>query len=132
MGRPDLQVKSWVAQCALYMTMIVPMTFSFGVFGAAISLTASFLVGTVLQVLETRRLLGRSTDETFASLGRTGLIGLVVGALLWNGAGQNRSAIPWTPEILAMVMAGVFGWYLWRVERPRLQTLWNYQSPVGV
>ena len=131
-GRPDLQVKSWVAQCALYVMMIVPMTFSFGVFGAAISLTASFMFGTGLQAMETRRLLGRSTDETFASLGRTGLIGLVVGALLWNGAGQNRIAIPWTPEILALVMAGVFGWYLWRVERPRLQTLWNYQSQVGV
>ena len=56
----------------------------------------------------------------------------MVGVLLWNGAGQNRIAIPWTPEILAMVVAGVFGWYLWRVERPRLQTLWNYQSQVGV
>jgi Polysaccharide biosynthesis C-terminal domain len=113
-------------------TMIVPMTVSFGVLGAAMSLTVSFMVGTVLQAMETRRLLGRSTDETFASLGRTGLIGLVVGALLWNGAGQNRIAIPWTPEILAMAMTGVFGWYLWRVERPRLQMLWNYQSQVRV
>ncbi len=131
-GRPDLQVNSWVAQCALYMTMIVPMTLLLGVFGAAISLTASFVFGTVLQAVETRRLLGTSTNQTFASLGRTGLIGFVAGALLLSGAGQNRIAIPWTPEILAMVMAGVFGWYLWWVERPRLQTLWNYQSRVGV
>jgi O-antigen/teichoic acid export membrane protein len=132
MGRPDLQVKSWVAQCALYLTMIVPMTFSLGVFGAAVSLTASYIFGTALQAIETRRLLGASTDGTFVSLGRTGLIGLAAGALLWTGAGENRLAIPWTPEILAMVMVGVFGWYLWRVERPRLQTLWNYQSQVGV
>jgi O-antigen/teichoic acid export membrane protein len=132
LGRPDLQVKSWVAQCVLYLTMIVPMTFSLGVFGAAVSLTASYIFGTALQAIETRRLLGASTDDTFVSLGRTGLIGLVAGTLLWTGAGQNRIALPWTPEILAMVMVGVFGWYLWWVERPRLQTLWNYQSQVGV
>lgn len=131
-GRPDLQVKSWVAQCALYVTMIVPLTFTFGVFGAAVSLTVSFMLGIALQARETRRLLGRSTDETFASIGRTGLIGLVVGALLWNGAGQNHVVIPWTPELLALVVTGVFGWYLWQVERPRLQTLWNYQSQGGV
>lgn len=132
LGRSDLQVKSWVAQCALYMTMIVPMTSSLGVFGAAIALTASYMFGTTLQMIETRRLLGTSTDETFISLARTGLFGLVAGALLWTGVGQTRIAIPWTPEILAMATAGVFGWYLWRVERPRLKTLWNYQSQVGV
>ncbi|MGE3976922.1 MAG: polysaccharide biosynthesis C-terminal domain-containing protein, partial [Nitrospira sp.] len=131
LGRPDLQVKSWVAQCALYMTMIVPMTSSLGVFGAAVSLTASYIFGTTLQVIETRRLLGASTDDTFVSLTRTGLLGLVAGALLWTGVGQTRIAIPWTPEILAMATAGIFGWYLWRVERPRLKTLWNYQSQVG-
>ncbi|MGE3979686.1 MAG: oligosaccharide flippase family protein [Nitrospira sp.] len=132
LGRPDLQVKSWVAQCALYVTMIVPMTSSLGVFGAAVSLTASYMFGTALQVMETRRLLGTSTDDTFISLGRTGLFGLVAGVLLWTGVGQTHIAIPWTPEILAMATAGVFGWYLWRVERPRLKTLWNYQSQVGV
>lgn len=132
LGRPDLQMKSWLAQCALYLTMIVPMTASLGVFGAAVSLTASYLFGTTLQVMDTRRLLGTSTDATFISLGRTGLLGLVAGALLWTGAGQTRIAIPWTPEILAMATAGVFGWYLWRVERPRLKTLWNSQSQVGV
>ncbi|MBS0182739.1 MAG: oligosaccharide flippase family protein [Nitrospira sp.] len=132
LGRPDLQVKSWVAQCALYVTMIVPMTSSLGVFGAAVSLTASYMFGTTLQVIETRRLLGASTDDTFVSLARTGLLGLVAGALLWTGSGQTRIAIPWTAEILAMATAGVFGWYLWRVERPRLKTLWNYQSQVGV
>ena len=131
LGRPDLQVRSWVAQCALYVVMIIPMTLAFGVFGAALSLTASYIVGTVLQAVATRRLLGASINETFASLGRTGLIGTVAGVLLWTGAGQNHIPIPWTPEILAMLMAGVFGWYLWQVERPRLQALWNYQSQVG-
>ncbi len=131
LGRPDLQVKSWVAQCALYVTMIVPMTVSLGVFGAAVSLTASYMLGTTLQVMETRRLLGASTDDTFVSLVRTGLLGLVAGALLWTESVQTRIAIPWTPDILAMATAGVFGWYLWRVELPRLKTLWNYQSQVG-
>ncbi|MDF0667313.1 MAG: oligosaccharide flippase family protein [Nitrospira sp.] len=131
LGRPDLQVKSWVAQGALYLTMIVPMTVSLGLFGAAVSLTASYILGTTVQVLETRKLLGVSTDGTFLSLGRTGLFGLVAGALLWTGVGQTHIAIPWTPEILAMAATGVFGWYLWRVERPRLKTLWNYQSQAG-
>lgn len=132
LGRPDLQVRSWFAQCALYLTMIVPLTVSLGVLGAALSLTVSYLFGTTWQVMETRRLLGASTDDTFISLGRTGLLGLVAGALLWTGAGQTRIGIPWTPEILTMAMAGVFGWYLWRIERPRLNTLWNYQSQAGV
>ncbi len=132
LGRPDLQVKSWFAQCALYVAMIVPMTVSLGMFGAAVSLTASYIFGTTLQVIETRRLLGTSTNDTFISLGRTGLFGLVAGALLWTGVGQTPIAIPWTPEILAMATAGVFGWYLWWVERPRLKTLWNDQSQVGV
>jgi O-antigen/teichoic acid export membrane protein len=131
LGRTDLQVRSWVAQCALYLMMIIPMTVSLGVFGAAVSLTASYIVGTTMQVRETRRLLGTSTDGTVILLGRTGLFGLVAGALLWIGVGQTRIAIPWTPEILAMATTGVFGWYLWRIERPRLQALWNYQSQVG-
>ncbi len=132
LGRPDLQMKSWLAQCALYVTMIVPMTVSLGVFGASISLTTSYLFGTILQAVETRRLLGRSTDDTFVSLGRTGILGLVTGALLWTGVSQSRLAISWTPALLAMAMAGIFGCYFWRVERPRLQALWNYESRVGV
>lgn len=131
LGRPDLQAKSWFAQCALYLTMIVPLTVSLGVFGAAVSLTASYVVGTTMQVMDTRRLLGTSTDNTVISLGRTGLFGLVAGVLLWTGSGQTRIAIAWTPDILAMATAGIFSWYLWRVERPRLKTLWNYQSQVG-
>ena len=132
MGRPGVQTKSWIAQCVVYMAMIVPMTVSYGVFGAAVTLTTSYMVGTALQALETRRLLGTPTDHTFVSLGRTGLIGLIAGALLWTGAARNQIDIPWTPEILAMAIAGMFGWYLWRVERPRLQTLWNHQSQAGV
>jgi len=131
LGRPDLQVRSWAAQCVLYVMMIVPMAISLGVFGAAVSLTVSYVFGVALQAMETRRLLGISADETFLSLGRTGLIGLVVGALLWTRTDWNRIAFPWTPEVLAIATAGAFGWYLWQVERPRLQTLWNYQSQVG-
>lgn len=131
LGRPDLQVRSWVAQCTLYVTMIMPMTTMFGVFGAAMSLTASYLLGAIVQAVDTRRLLGASINETFVSLGRTGLIGFVAGVLLWTEVGRIHTPIPWTPEIVTIMMAGVFGWYLWTIERPRLQTLWNYQSQVG-
>lgn len=131
-GRPDLQMRSWIAQCALYVIMVVPMTVSLGVFGAAVSLTASYSLGTIMQSIATRRLLGASAGETFVSLGRTVLIGLIAGALLWSGTGRSGIAFSWTPEVLTTATAGVFGWYLWRVERPRLQTLWNYQSQAGV
>ncbi len=132
LGRPDLQVRSWVAQCVLYVMMIVPMTMALGVFGAAISLTASYMFGAVVQAVDTRRLLGASINETFVSLRRTGLIGFVAGVLLWTGLGQNRAPMSWPPELVTMITAGVFGWYLWTIERPRLQTLWNYQSQAGV
>ncbi len=127
-GRPDLQMKSWVGQCALYLAMIVPMTSWLGVLGAALSLTISYLFGTTLQALETRRLLGPSSNATFVSLGRTAIIGLIAGALLSFMQGQPRVVIPWTPEILALLATGMFGWYLWWIERPRLNALWNYQS----
>ncbi|OQW35078.1 MAG: hypothetical protein A4E19_01785 [Nitrospira sp. SG-bin1] len=132
LGRPDLQMRSWCAQCALYATMIIPLTVSFGVFGAAVALTASYGLGLAMQLIDTSRLLGASVHETFVSLGRTGLIGLLAGGLLWVGAAQEHVPILWTPKIVAVVMAGIFGWYLWRIERPRLLTLWNRQSQAGV
>ncbi|MDK2743683.1 MAG: oligosaccharide flippase family protein [Nitrospira sp. BO4] len=128
MGRPDLQMRSWVGQCALYLAIIVPMTSSLGVLGAALSLTISFILGVVLQALETHRLLGSSSHATFVALGRTGIIGLIAGVLLSSIQGEHQVAIPWTPEILALLAAGMLGGYLWWIERPRLNALWNYQA----
>lgn len=127
-GRPDLQMKSWVGQGALYAVLIVPMTIHFGVLGAAMSLTASYVLGVVLQGMGTRRLLGPSADTTFWSLGRTGLVlGLLAGALLLMAQLQIGVAIPWMPASMC-VAGGLFGWYLWSIEVPRLKALWKYES----
>jgi hypothetical protein len=112
----------------LYLAIIVPMTSSLGVLGAALSLTISFILGVVLQALETHRLLGSSSHATFVALGRTGIIGLIAGVLLSSIQGEHQVAIPWTPEILALLAAGMLGGYLWWIERPRLNALWNYQA----
>lgn len=129
MGRADLQTKSWVGQCALYAAMIVPMTFHFGVIGAAISLTTSYLLGVVLQGIATRKLIGPSADATFWSLGRTGLVvGLLAGGLLAVAQLQSGAALPWLVAPACAAGLGLFGWYVWWVEFPRLKGLWEYQS----
>lgn len=127
--RPDIQMKSWVWQCALYVAAIVPMTMHFGLVGAAASLTASYVLGVVLQGIGTRQLLGPSADATFWSLGRTGfVVGLLGGALVAIAHLQTADAIPWVLISASMVGAGLFAWYLWSLEVPRLKALWKYQS----
>jgi len=128
MRRPDLQMRSWVGQCVLYLALIVPMTHWLGVFGAALSLTSSYLFGVALQAWESRRLLGSSSNDTFLSLTRTGSFGVLVGMVLSTVHLQHQMFVPWTPEILGLVAIVLFGGYLWRIERPRLNALWNYQS----
>jgi O-antigen/teichoic acid export membrane protein len=128
-GRPDLQMKSWAGQCALYAVMIVPMTLEFGIIGAAMSLTTSYVLGIVLQGIGTRQLLGPSADATFWLLGRTGLVvGLLAGGLLLIARMQTGTAIPWMLASACAAWGGLFGWYLWRIEVPRLKALWKYQS----
>lgn len=128
-GRPDLQTKSWVWQCAWYATMIVPMTLYFGLIGAAISLTTSYLLGVVLQSVATRGLIGPSADATFWSLGRTGLVaGVLAGGLLVVARLQSGLALPWLVAPTWAAGLGLFGWYAWVVELPKLKSLWKYES----
>ncbi|MBK9306357.1 MAG: oligosaccharide flippase family protein [Nitrospira sp.] len=128
MRRPDLQMRSWIGQCALYLAIIVPMTHWLGVLGAALSLTGSYLFGVALQAWESRRLLGSSSNDTFLSLSRTGSLGILMGMVLSTVQLQHRVFVSWTPEILGLVAILLFGGYLWWIERPRLNALWNYQS----
>lgn len=125
MRRPDLQMWSWVGQCALFLVLIIPMTASFGVFGAAISLTCSYLFGVTLQAWACRRLLGSSSHDTLRSLSRTASLGIMAGIMLSTVHLQHRVLIPWTPELLGFAAPILFGSYLWWIERPRLNALWN-------
>ncbi|NJL15817.1 MAG: hypothetical protein HC938_00115 [Nitrospira sp.] len=104
------------------------MTLWLGVLGAALSLTGSYLFGVALQAWESRRLLGASSNDTFLSLSRTGSLGILMGMVLSTVQFQHRVFISWTPEILGLVAILLFSGYLWWVERPRLNALWNYQS----
>lgn len=128
MRRPDLQMRTWVGQCLVYLALIAPMTISYGIVGAALSLTLSYLFGTVTQAWVSRRLLGPSCHDTFLSLSRTGSLGLMAGIVLTTIPFQHRVLISWAPELLGLALTGLFIGYLWWIERPRLNALWNYQS----
>lgn len=128
MRRPDLQMRCWVGQCLVYLALTVPMTNSFGVVGAALSLTVSYLFGFVLQAWTSRRLLGATGHDTFLSLGCTGSLGLVAGVVLTTIPAQRQVLVSWAPDILTLTITGVFIGYLWLIERPRLKALWNYQA----
>jgi O-antigen/teichoic acid export membrane protein len=128
MRRPDLQMRSWAGQCLVYLALIIPLTISFGIVGAALSLTISYLFGTALQAWVSSRLLGPSSQDTFLSLSRTGALGLIVGIVLTTLPLQHRVLTSWAPDILALALTVLFIGYLWWIERPRLNALWNYQS----
>ena len=123
--RPDLQMWSWIGQCALFLVTILPMTQSFGVVGAALSLTGSYLFGVTLQAWACRRLLGPSSLDTLRALSRTTALGIMAGIMLSTIHLQHRMLIPWTPELLGFAATVLFGSYLWWIERPRLNALWN-------
>ncbi len=130
-GRPDLQMTGWIGQCAIYVIMVVPMTVRFGILGAAGSLAASYVLGLVLQGIGTRRLLGSAADEAFRSSGRLGVVvGLSVAAVILGALMQNRAAAPWMPALAWVAGGGLFGWYVWSIELPKLKALWTYQAQV--
>jgi O-antigen/teichoic acid export membrane protein len=130
-GRPDLQMRSWAGQCVVYLVMIVPMTLHFGIMGAAISLTASYVVGVLLQGIGTYSLLGPSSSATFWALAR---MSLVTGVLAWMVVMManipNAVIWPWLMAAACSIGTALYGWYLWSVEVPRLRGLWKYRSQV--
>jgi O-antigen/teichoic acid export membrane protein len=131
-GRPDLQMVSWAGQCALYVLMVVPMTAQYGIDGAALALTASYVLGVVLQGLATRRLLGPSADATFWSSGRLGgVVGVLAGAVVFIGRMPSAVAAPWVLALACAGAAGLFGWYLWSIEWPKLKASWRDQTQLA-
>jgi len=127
-NRPDLQLKSWGAQFVFYALVIVPLTMSYGLTGAAAALVASYVVGVLLQGIGTRALIGTAVGSTFWSVGRGSLLaGLLAGIILLM---SGSTALPQTSWVLISACLGgigIYSCYLWLVEFPRLKVLWEHR-----
>lgn len=125
---PDLQMKSWAWQFLFYAVVIVPLTMEWGLTGAAAALVASYVVGVALQCIGTRALLGPVVDTTLRSMGRASVLaGSLAGGLVFLA---GTAAIPmtfWIVVTACVVGLGLYGWYLWSVEVPRLTVLWDHR-----
>jgi len=126
-NRPDLQLKSWGGQFLFYATMIVPLTMGFGLTGSAVALVASYMVGVLLQGIGTRALIGTAVGVTFRSAGRACLLaGLLAGIIFMVSSGVTSTPpTSWVLVSACLGGLGVYGWYLWSVEVPRLKVLWD-------
>jgi len=125
-NRPDLQLKSWGGQFLCYAVMIVPLTMGFGLAGSAAALVASYVVGVLLQGIGTRTLIGTAVGITFRSAGRACLLaGLLAGIMLMMSGVSSTPQSSWVLVSACLGGLGLYGWYLWWVEVPRLKVLWD-------
>ncbi len=126
LNRPDLQTRVWVIQFLCYAVSIVPLTAWFGLVGAAAALSLSYLVGLLLQVIFTLRLLGATAWPAFSASG----IGIILvagigGALAAVRAGSLGPTAVWALPACALLGVTLYALYLWWVEYPRLRELWR-------
>jgi O-antigen/teichoic acid export membrane protein len=127
-NRPDLQMKSWIGQFLFYALAIVPLTIGFGLPGAAAALVASYVVGVLLQGIGTRDLIGTAVDATFWSAGRACLLGgILAGMMLLISGTISASSTFWVLGSACLAGFGLYGYYLWSVEVPRLKVLWEHR-----
>lgn len=125
-GRPEVQSRAWILQCLFYLATIVPMIWWWGLLGAAIALTASYLIGLVWSSWNTIALLGPGVRPAIHAVGRTAVWAAASGAILLGA----QTAARWVPldtimpgtVVLAM---GLYLFYVIRVEGPRLLDLWR-------
>ena len=127
-NRPDLQMKSWGVQFLVYAVVLVPLTMGFGLTGAAAALVASYVVGVLLQGIGTRALIGTVVDATFWSVSRASLLaGLLAGIILLMSGATSTPPNSWVLASACLGGLGLYGWYLWLVEVPRLKVLWEHR-----
>lgn len=122
-NRPDLQRKSWGGQFLVYAVMIVPLTMGFGLAGSAAALVTSYVVGVLLQGIGTRALIGTAMGVIVWATGRACLLAGLLAGMIFLMSGANS-----TPTVLvsaSLGALGLYGWYLWSVELPRLKVLWE-------
>ena len=128
-NRPDLQLKSWAGQFLVYAMMLVPLTMEFGLSGSAIALVASYVVGVLLQGIGTKALIGTAVGVTFRSAGRACVFaGLLAGSIFMMSGASSGPSISWVLVSACLGGLGLYGWYIWSVEVPRLKVLWDHQQ----
>lgn len=127
-NRPDLQMKSWMAQFLFYAVVLVPLTMEFGLTGAAAALVASYVVGVLFQSMGTRSLMGTVVNATFWSVGRSSLLaGFLAGIILLMSETTVTPPAAWVLISTCLGALGLYGWYLWSMEVPRLKVLWDHR-----
>jgi PST family polysaccharide transporter len=127
-NRPDLQMKSWGAQFLFYAVVLVPLTMGFGLTGAAAALVASYVVGVLLQCMGTRSLMGTAVNATFWSVGRSSVLaGFLAGIILLMSETTATPPAGWVLVSTCLGALGLYGWYLWSMEVPRLKVLWEHR-----
>jgi lipopolysaccharide exporter len=125
-NRPDLQLKSWGGQFLLYALIIVPLTMGFGLTGSAVALVASYVVGVLLQGAGTRVLIGTAVGVAFRTAGRACLLaGFLAGIIFMMSGATSTQPTSWVLVSACLGGLGLYGWYLWSVEVPRLKVLWD-------
>lgn len=127
MNRSDLPMRVALAQGVVYAAVIVPMIAEFGLAGAAGALVLAYSMGVLLSVRYTVQLIGGETRAVLASLVWIFLVSGVVGA----GMMQLLPNAPVTGTRLLFMGCGaaiLYGTYLWKVEYPKLLSLWRGEA----
>jgi len=125
-SRPDLQMKSWVGQFILYAMLLAPLTMEFGLTGSAAALVACYVGGVVLQGIGTKAVIGTAVGPTFWSAGKACLLAaLLAGIVLLMSGETSTPTASWLLVSACLGGLGLYGWYLWSVEVPRLKVLWG-------
>jgi lipopolysaccharide exporter len=125
-NRPDLQMKGWVGQFLFYVLVLVPLTIEFGLTGSAVALVACYVVGMVLHGMGTKAVIGAAVNPTFWSVGKACLLaGLLAGIILLMSEETSAPPASWVLVSACLGGLGLYGWYLWSVEVPRLKVLWE-------
>jgi O-antigen/teichoic acid export membrane protein len=127
LGRPELPLRVWLGQFAVYAGAIVPFTSRYGLIGSAWALSLSYLCGCGLYVFYTRKLLGAEVWSAFSPLLRTVLpIVIVISVFLFaRDVPWNSLSGPWIVLAWGVPGFGLYLLYIWQVEYPRLVRLWQ-------
>lgn len=125
-NRVDLQMKAWVTQFLFYAAVIVPLISYAGIAGAAVALTACYMVGLSLQWIGTRALIGETSEGILWSIGRAGSVAvLLTGCLVLVIDAGIVPMMSWLVLTVCMVVVGWYCRHLWSVEVPRFKVLWE-------
>lgn len=127
LNRSDLPMRVALAQSVVYAMVIAPMITEFGLVGAAGALVLASSIGVLLSVRYTMQLIGGETRAVFAALIWIFLVSGVLGA----GMMQLLPNALITGTRLLLMGCGVailYGAYLWRVEYPKLLSLWRGEA----